>query len=144
MSRRMNDRGQLTAVGWIVRSALTESRTPLFRIQPRLTKKTPGDAVASPRASTCQTLGREGPTTRRYLQAGSPSAAAVPTTGFVVLMPMPHENGAGIWVWVVVADQKPAPVAMIGRGDAGRALILQVRNRPRVLRAVREERLFRG
>src|SRR5438128_1148542 len=48
-----------------------------------------------------------------HLQAGSPSAATTPDSGFVVLMPIPH-----VWplscVWLFVAVHQPAPVASVG------------------------------
>src|SRR5262249_5850385 len=48
-----------------------------------------------------------------YLQAGSPSEAPV-TTGLVVLIPTPHENGLATCVCVTVAYQNPVPVEITG------------------------------
>ena len=47
-----------------------------------------------------------------HLQVGSPSPAVV-TSGLAVLTPMPQEK-LWICVCVTVADQKPAPVTIVG------------------------------
>src|SRR5690242_14854445 len=85
-------------------------------------KEQPGGAFAPP--GCLLTLVRERLHREPYWQAGSPSDAPV-TTGFVVLMPTPHENGLAICVCVTVAYQLPVPA-----GRTWRHSLLHEKNNP--------------
>src|SRR5262245_4908688 len=73
--------------------------------------KQPGGAFAPP--GCLPTLIRERLSRRPYLQTGSPSDAPA-TTGFVVLIPTPHEAGRVTWLWLTVAHHEPVPVVIAG------------------------------